>query len=176
MHQRRPQPAANLGTNMLKRLCVITWLIGLPSCGGSTSTPTPTPTQAMFVVAALPNPVTAVRCNPLCTGTSGATFPFSATMTITFQESAGVGGNVNSITITPATGTGSLPPLTYGSDVVIQRSGTNHIAARGALSFPFTLVYSTGATGAANLVVNISAQLSDDRGNQFTVTGQVSVI
>src|SRR6476469_3743107 len=53
----------------------------------------------------------------------------------------GVERNVNSITITPAIGTGLLPPLTYGSDVVIQPSGTNHIAARGALSFPFTLVY-----------------------------------
>jgi hypothetical protein len=97
-------------------------------------------------------------------------------MTIAVQESAGVGGNINSITVTPSTGGGALPPLTYGSDVVTQRSGTNHIGARGTLSFPMSMVYNTGSGGGANLVINIVVQFTDDRNNQLTVTGQVNVL
>jgi len=161
---------------VLKQLLVVLAVIEAAACGGGTnSTTAPTPTQASVTISVQPSPVTAVRCNPLCVGASGATFPFSATWTITLQESAGIGGNINAITITPSSGTGTLPPLTYGSDVVIQRSGTNHVGARGSLSFPMTLVYFTTA-GSANLVINISVQFTDDRGNQLIVPGQVAVI
>jgi hypothetical protein len=131
---------------------------------------------AALTVSIAPSPVTAVRCNPLCVGASGTTFPYSATLTISAQESAGIGANINSITVTPAAGAGTLPPLTYGSDVVIQRSGSNHVAARGALSFPMSMVYSTGSAGTANLVITVSVQFTDDRGNQIVATGQVNVI
>jgi hypothetical protein len=161
---------------MMKRVCVAVLIIAATGCGASSTSPSPAPAQASFTVSVLPSPITAVRCSPACSGTSGATFPFSATMTLAVQELAGVGGNINSITVTPSTGGGALPPLTYGSDVVIQRAGTNHLGARGTLSFPMTLVYSTGSGGAANLVVNIVVQFTDDRNNQLTATGQVSVV
>jgi hypothetical protein len=91
-------------------------------------------------------------------------------MVITIQETAGVSGNINQISIVPASGVGPQSPLTYAPDVITQRSGSNHIAAHGALSFPESFLDTT-----VPLVVNITVAFGDDKGNAITGTGQVNV-
>jgi hypothetical protein len=159
---------------MFKRGCVVLFVILASACGGN-STPTtpttPTPTRASLTISVVPSPITAVRCNPLCVGSSGTSYAYSFSMTLTIQETAGVSGNINQITFTPVSGGGPQSPLTYGPDVVIQRSGTNHIGPRGTLSFPEGILDST-----VPLVVNITVAFGDDKGNQITGTAQVSVM
>ena len=143
------------------------------SCGGTT-TPA-APTQASITVSVSPNPVIATRCIPLCAAPSGHVFPYEAAMNVSVQESARIGGNVDFINVVPVTADGTeLSTLGYGSDVLIQRSGTNHVDPAGIFTFFFAFFYATGGNNAA-LTVNISLQFTDDKGNRLTGTAQVAV-
>ena len=158
----------------LRAGCAAAILIVTLSCKESASTPA-APTVASITVTVSPSPVTAVRCNPACMAPSGRSYPFEASMTVTVQESARISGNVDFINVSPVTADGTeLPPLGYGADVLIQRSFTNHVNPSGIFSFPLAFFYSTG-TNSAQLVVNISLQFTDDRGNRLTGTAQVNV-
>jgi len=148
-------------------------LVGAVSCGG-TALPA-APTQASITVSVSPNPVTAGRCNPLCVAASGKLFPFEAAMSVSVQESARIGGNVDFINVTPVTADGTeLPMLGYGSDVLVQRSTTNHVNPSGVFTFYFAFFYATGADNPV-LVVNINLQFTDDKGNVLTGTASVNV-
>jgi hypothetical protein len=154
--------------------CAAAILLVTSSCDDSVSTPA-APTVASITVTVSPSPATAVRCNPACVAPSGRSYPFEASMTVTVQESARIGGNVDFINVSPVTTDGTaLPPLGYGADVLMQRSFTNHVNPSGILSFPLAFFYSTG-TDNAQLVVNISLQFTDDKSNQLTGTAQVTV-
>ena len=144
------------------------------SCGGTASTPA-APTQASITVTVTPNPVTAKRCNPLCVAPSGKVFPFEAAMSVSVQESAHISGNVDFINITPVMADGTeLPMLGYGSDALIQRATTNHVTPSGIFTFYLAFFYATGGNNPA-LVVNISLQFTDDKGNVLTGTASVKV-
>ena len=148
-------------------------LIVLSACSNNNTSPTaPTPaaTQASLTLSVAPSPITAVRCSPLCVGTSGATFPYSVSLVLNIQETAGVGGNINQVSLAPSIGTGVQSPLVYGPDIVVQRSGTNHVGARGTLSFPATFLIST-----VPFVVNVAVAFGDDKGNPINGTAQVTV-
>ena len=133
------------------------------------------PTQASITVSVLPNPVTARRCNPLCVAPSGKLFPFEAAMSVSVQESAHIGGNVDFINIKPVTSDGTeLPMLGYGSDVLVQRSTTNHVTPSGIFTFYLAFFYATGADNPV-LAVNISLQFTDDKGTVLTGTASVNV-
>ena len=154
------------------RVSAAIMLIVAAGCGGTTLT---APTQASITLAVVPNPVTAVLCHPTCLGSSGQGYPFQASMTVNVQESARISGNVDFINVAPVADDGTaLPVLGYGPDVIVQRAGSNHVDASGILSFPVSFLYSTGTSG-AHLVVTVSIQFTDDKGNRLSSTLQVSV-
>jgi hypothetical protein len=151
-------------------------LAALTACSEGSATTAPTPTQASFTVSVLPSPVTATRCNPGCASQSGGTtFAFAAAMTITVQESAGIGATINMITLTGSTGSVTFTPLVFSSAQITQLDGSNHVNSRGLLPVPLSIVYDT-PSGTANLAVGINVQFTDDQNNQVTATGQVNVI
>jgi hypothetical protein len=152
--------------------------LAIPACGDSPAAPSTTTADAtLAVVSVLPasNPILVVPCVPACVTASGGRFPFQAPVVLTILESAGVAGNVDFIDVTPVTVDGvALPTLGYGADVVTARSGTNHVAAFGSLTFGLTILYSTGSAN-PNLTLTIVVQFTDDLGNQITETVQVDV-
>lgn len=96
-------------------------------------------------------------------------------MTVTVQESARISGNLDFINVAPVADDGTeLPVLGYGADVITQRSGSNHVGPSGILSFPLSFLYSTGTSG-AHLVLTVSIQFTDDKGNRLTSSLQVNV-
>ena len=140
--------------------------------GCSNSTPTaPTPTQANITASISPNPVSATECVSPCVATdgSGRTFQWRVQGNVSIQETAGLGGNVNTITVTNFN-----PQIVYTSDVIAQRSGTNHIMARGILNVPVTVIY--GLVGNVNatrsIVMSFLVSFTDDRGNQESTVAQ----
>jgi hypothetical protein len=141
----------------------------LPSCGSSTA---PSPTQASITATLSPNPVMATDCLPTCQGLDGRSFRWRTQGTLTIQETAGIGGNVDSITVTVVRDT-----INYGSDVIVQRSGTNHVAARGMLTLPLNIFH--GPLDISNatrqVVMPFVVQFTDDRGNKLTSITQWSV-
>jgi hypothetical protein len=152
--------------------CVAVILVAA-NCGGGI-TPT-APTQASITLTITPNPVTAALCHPTCPSPSGQAYPFQASMTVTVQESARISGNVDFINVAPVTNDGIvLPVLGYGPDVIIQRSGSNHVAPSGILSFPLGFLYATG-TSSAQLNLTVSIQFTDDKGNTLASSVQVKV-
>lgn len=131
--------------------------------------------RATFNVGVRPSPISATRCNPQCPDQSGSkSFAFSADMTIDVQNLAAIGATVNSITLTATADGGTFPQVVLSSDDIKGQAGSNHVDARATLSTPLTILYNT-PTGSASLDVGVSVQLTDDRSNQTTATGQVSV-
>jgi hypothetical protein len=131
--------------------------------------------RATFNVAVRPSPIKATRCNPQCPSQSGSeSFAFSADMTIDVQNSSAVGATVNSMTLTATAEGTPFAPLAFTSDDIRRLAGTTHVDGHATLSMPLTIVYNT-PTGSANLGVSVSLQITDDRGNQVTAAGQVSV-
>ena len=129
-----------------------------------------------FNLAVRPSPITATRCNPQCTGQSASgSFAFSMDMTLDVQDSASVGATVNSITLTATADTTTFAPLTFSSDDIKKQAGTTRVDGKTTLSIPLTIVYNT-PSGKANLSVSVSVQMTDDRSNQVTATGQTSVL
>jgi hypothetical protein len=159
---------------MLKRVSVIVVVVIALACGGSSnSTPTtPTPTQANITVTLSPTPATSTDCSPTCQGLDGRVFRWRVQGTLTIQETAGIGGSVNSITVTAFN-----PQIVYTSDTIIQRSGTNRVAARGMLIFPVNIIYGLvdNPSASRQLVMPFVVDFADDRGNHLTGIAQWSV-
>jgi hypothetical protein len=148
-------------------------LVAVVSCGGAAA-PT-APTQASVTLSVTPDPATAALCHPACIGASGNGYPFQVFMTAVITESARVSGNVDFINVAPVTDDGTeLPVLGYGADEIALRAGTNHVDPAGTLSFPVSVLYSTGTSG-AHLVVTMSMQFTDDKGHLLTGTATVNV-
>ena len=96
-------------------------------------------------------------------------------MTIDVRDSASVGATINSMTLTATADGATFAPLTFSSDEIRLQAGTNHVEGQATLSIPLTIVYNT-PTGKANLSVSVSVQITDDRSNHATATGQASVL
>ena len=129
-----------------------------------------------FNVSVRPSPITATRCNPQCSGESGSdSFAFSATMTIAVEDAGAVGATINSLTLTATAENMTFAPVTFTADEIRGQAGTNHVDGHATLSIPLTIVYNT-PTAKANLAVSVSLQITDDRTNQVTATGQVNVV
>jgi hypothetical protein len=125
------------------------------------------PTQASITVALSPNPVISTDCAPApCQAADGRLFRWRLQGTLTIQETAGIGGLVDSITVTAFN-----PQFVYTSADIVQRSGTNRVAAHGVLVFPLTSVYGLvdNPNAARQVVLPFVVRFIDDRGN--TVTG-----
>jgi len=147
-------------------LAMVTTFLVASGCGGGSNAPTTpsAPKQANITVSASPNPVTASTCSPLCVATSGNSYQFRVTGTLIILDTAGVGGNVDSIV------SGSV---TYTSADVTQRSGTSHVAASG-LVFPLAFVFGAADNANANrsVVFPITVTFTDDLGNHLTAVTQ----
>jgi hypothetical protein len=149
-------------------------------CGNSSTAPSDltstTSSRASFNVAVRPSPITATRCNQQCAGQSGSeSFAFMAEMTIDVQDSASVGATVNTMTLTGTADGMTFAPLVFSSDEIKRLVGTNHLDGHATISIPLAVAYNT-PSGKANLIVGVSLQITDDRNNQVTATGQASVI
>ncbi len=149
----------------LPRVCAVLAIsLWLAACSSPTS---PTPTKANISVSILPSPITAMACGPPLCPVPGE---HSASLNITIRETAGVGGNVNSITITAMVGNAPIGvPISLDPTTITQAAGTNHMSARGSLVVPDTFY-----TVALPLVVNVSVTFVDDNGHQIVTTAQVN--
>jgi hypothetical protein len=161
---------ALIGGAMAIRITVLALLLGTVACSGGTPT-TPAPTQASLTATISPNPVTATVCSPSCAATdgSGRLFQWRVQGNVTIQETAGVAGNINSITVTNFN-----PPIVYTSDVIAQRSGTTHMTAKGTLLVPVAIIYGLVDNPAASraIVMSFVVSFTDEKGNQESTSTQ----
>jgi hypothetical protein len=126
--------------------------------------------RAAITVTLSPNPVISTVCSPNpCQTFNGRLFQWRLTGALTIQESAGIGGNVDSVTVTAFT-----PPTIYSAAEIVKRSGTNHVPAHGTLIFPLTFFYGLVDNPSAKrqIVLPYVVVFTDDRGNHLTGVGQ----
>jgi hypothetical protein len=167
--------------NTLRAALTAAVLTASMACSSNSSAPSDlsssTSNRASFNITVRPSPVKATRCSPQCPGqTSSASFAFSADMTVDVQNTTAVGATINSMTLTATAEGTTFAPINFSSDDLKgQTGGANHLDGRATLSIPLTIVYNT-PSGTANLSVSLNLQITDDRGNQVTATGQVSVL
>ena len=156
---------------MTMRASVLSVVLFAVACSSTPTTPTPASTQASLTATIAPNPVTATNCLVPCAAIdgSGRIFQWRVQGNMTIHETAGLGGNVDTIIVTNFN-----PPIVYTSDVIAQRSGTSHIAAKGILNVPVTVIY--GIVGSVNasrsIVMDVLVSFTDDRGNQVSAATQ----
>ena len=152
------------------RVAILALLLFAVACSSGTPT-TPAPNQASITAALSPNPITATVCSPTCAAIdgSGRLFQWRVQGNVTIQETAGLGGNVASITVTNFN-----PAIVYTSDVIAQRSGTSHVAAKGSLVVPVTVIYGLVDNPAASraIVMSFVVLFTDERGNQESASAQ----
>jgi hypothetical protein len=144
-------------------------LLAFTGCGGKDDPTAPTPTAAVFNVTQSPNPIIA--------GTGSQGFQYTAAFTISVTESAGVGGNVNFVNVTlrnVTTGV-ELNTVNFTATDVFNRAGTNHIAAKGTLNIPLSVIYSL-ALGGRQATMTIAVQIGDDAGHTTNQSFTVSVV
>lgn len=158
-------------------LCVIGCLL-ISACGSSGSSPTtPSATQttsapliSVFSVTLAPSPITAAP------SPNGISNWYRVTYTLTLHEQAGLGANVNYIqtTITDAILGGTATANNINPQDIINVLGSNHISALGTMTmqlyndYHFTL-------GNRNGTLNLTINLTDERGNTQTKTATVGV-
>ncbi len=148
----RPRQAA--------RLLVPVLLAGALLAPGCSSTPTVPSgiTRAAITITVAPNPVTSTQ--------DATTFAVTGSYTITLQETAGLGGEVQFISSTvydPSTGAQVALNYYDSTDLTVYQ-GTNRIAANGELTLQQSVSYTLADhSKAADLVV--SMQFKDDKTN-----------
>jgi hypothetical protein len=96
-------------------------------------------------------------------------------MTINLQETAGIGANVTHLTLTASASGQTFAPLEFDANDITDHAGSHHVDGRATLAIPMSIVYNT-PTGTPNLTISLTIQMTDDRNNQTTATGQVNVI
>jgi len=152
------------------RVTSLVLLLFSVACSSSAPT-TPTPNQASITAAISPNPITATVCSPSCAAIdgSGRLFQWRVQGNVTIQETAGLGGNINSITVANFS-----PPIVYTSDVIAQRSGTNRVSGKGTLIVPVTVIYGLVDNPVANraIVMSFVVSFTDEKGNQESTSTQ----
>lgn len=127
--------------------------------------------RAAITVTLSPNPVTSTVCSPNPCQGSRNLLQWRVTGTLTIQETAGIGGNVDSVTVTAFT-----PPTVYSAADIVQRSGTNRVPARGTLIIPLTFIYGIvdNPNARRQIVLPYVVVFTDDRGNHLTGVGHWS--
>jgi len=129
-----------------------------PACGNSTPTIPGGISRAALTFTVAPNPITATQ--------DATTFAVTASFTVTLQETAGLGGEVqfiNSAVYDPSTGAQVSQNYFDSTDLVVYQ-GTKRIEANGTLTLQQTSTYTLADhSKAAELVV--TTQFKDDRSN-----------
>jgi hypothetical protein len=128
------------------------------------------PRGAAITVTLSPNPVTLTVCSPNpCQLPNGRLFRWRLQGTLTIQETAGIGGTVDSITVTAFN-----PQSVVTAANIVQRSGTNHVPALGTLIIPLTFNYGLvdNADARRQIVLPYLVRFTDDRGNHLTGVAQ----
>ena len=163
---------------MNPKMIVLLVVAALPACGGDggPAPPTSLPPASSFSVSVTPTPLVAVDCTPaVCSSTPGAQYAVIAGLTVT--ESGGVGGTVNSITLTFRTPDNmELGTLTIAAGDIIDIAGTNRVNGRGTL-----IVRGIGAAyrlsdGSRQGTLTFTVAITDDRGTFTTQSVAVPVV
>jgi len=152
---------------MRKRLCACISVLAAMSCTGKSTLTLPTPTQANITLTVSPSPATAA----ICCGDSD--FPYYATVTgtLTIQETAGIGGNIDIVSVGGIGATSSA--VNYEASSIVRLVGTNRVGGKG--SFVVPLSWDTGLlnpNAGRPFVLSVYVALIDDRGNHVNAATQ----
>ena len=150
----------------------------LPACGGGgggTTSPTPVTTQP---AARAEVQVTISPDSPVAKASGDRQYPWKVDWTVVLRETAGLGGNVNHVDVSFVNNFGfeTKGVLNYGADEVVRAAGTNHIAARGELRIPLSMLYRADGVGGRTILLKNAVDFTDDRGNHMVLGASANVL
>jgi hypothetical protein len=162
-------------------MALVVAIAGLvPGCQYFDKTPTapapsPSPTSAALAIAIAPDPLRILWVCPVvdtnCYG--------SLDSTVTISETAGVGGRVDSVdfVVRDAVLGIALTQLSLSSDEIKTRAGTNRLEPMGKLAVrPIVEGYPLPkTTPRPQIAIDVSVQVTDDKGNVVKQTKRVPV-
>ena len=149
-------------------------------CGGGDSGSSPTPTVATPPPAATQAVVSVeiTPTSPVAQPTGDATYPWRVDWTVVLHETAGLGGNVNFVNVGFVNSFGFEAPgvLNYGASEVVDHAGTNHLAARGQLQIPLSMIYRADGFGGRTITLKNTVDFTDDRGHNMKLGATATVV
>lgn len=151
----------------------------LAACGASsptspipTTTTTTLPPRSEIAITILPDPI-------IATPSGQAQFPWTVEFRVRVAESAGLPCNINQMIRTYKDRATNLEIVTGTSnpdDISRLSDGSNFLAARSSKDIgPFTLTY-RGSNNGRQLIITVTVEVIDARGNRFSVTEDVQVV
>jgi hypothetical protein len=167
---------------MVRRtLAVVVLVVALsPGCQyfektPSAPTPSPSPTSAALTITVAPDPLKILWvCPAVDTNCYG-----SLDSTVTVSETAGVGGRVDRVdfVVRDATLGIALTQLSLSADEIKTRAGSNRLEAMGKLAVrPIVEGYPLAkTTPRPQIAIDVSVQVTDDKGNVVKQTKRVPV-
>jgi hypothetical protein len=149
------------------------WGCGGNSTGPSLVTPPPPPpaTRAEVVVSVSP-------ASPVAEPSGDSRLPWQVRWTVVVRETAGLGGHVNFVDVSFVNSFGFETPgaLNYGAREIVERAGTNRLAARGELRIPLSMVYRADGFGGRSITLKNAVNFTDDRGNTMNLGATATVV
>ena len=141
----------------------------------SPASPSPSPTSAALTITVAPDPLKILWvCPAVDTNCYG-----SLDNTVTVSETAGVGGRVDSVdfVVRDATLGIALTQLSLSADEIKTRAGSNRLEAMGKLAVrPIVEGYPLAkTTPRPQIAIDVSVQVTDDKGNVVKQTKRVPV-
>jgi hypothetical protein len=160
-------------------LLLATLLLG--ACGGSSSSataPTVTPPTPPPVADRAQVGVSVSPESPVAYPTGRSDYPWAVDWTLVLRETAGLGGNVNYVDVSFVNNFGfeTKGALNYGADEIIRRAGTNHLAARGELRIPLSMIYRADGYGGRTILLKNAVNFTDDHGHNSTFGASANVL
>jgi hypothetical protein len=151
---------------------VVAALVSWGGCGGSS--PASPSGSAVLALSIAPNPVPEAVCPPSACGT--VTNQLYAVGTLTLRETGGVGGRVDSVSMTQRTGAGAtMGTGQFDATAVATLASTNRFVANGVLSIPGIGVHYDRSLGGSAATLTVTLQATDDGGHTISATIQAPV-
>lgn len=178
-----PRPTTG-GTNRPPPRALLTVLAALllPACDTIFERSPAESLKGRIEITISPNPVPmVVTCPSPAPGGAPATVCFgSIDPTVTISEKGGVGGHLNfvEIVVRNATTGRDETKVTLDASAISRQVGTNRIEAFGRLAFrPVVTGYPVPAgVPRPQLLIVLTVQFADDKGNVLTETARVNVV
>jgi hypothetical protein len=147
--------------------CVLGLLLAASACGFEGDLPTPTKPRVTASKAEVALSLSSAPINAV--GAADESASWSAEWTVTVQETAGVGVDIELVrgTLTDSEGATIAETVLDEAALTAQMGGSNHLRGRSKQDIPMTLTFDF-PTDVFSGDFRVTVQLSDDRGNALS--------
>jgi hypothetical protein len=166
-----PVPARRaIGAESAGRALFAFAALALCACGAGPASPSRT---AALTLAIVPDPVPEAPCPTSACG--DAVDQLFAVGALRLSETNGVGGRVDSISMTQTSASRVVASGTFDAAAVAALAGSNRFTPNGRLEVPGIGVHYDRSLGSVEATLSVTVRATDDAGHSLSATAAVAV-